>query len=374
MSSEQRLIDRYSAERSCASDVLHESAESHGDNLLLGTKDPIFKLPSEVSDLILSYLSPAALDAARHTCKDWRTRILSNPWMLSSVLGVEEQRPSVNGSPRSKLGHRDLLKKLDRDSDLPSTFRHSDAWRTRFRTRNLEFSIPLPSSTSTRPAFVASARTGTQNGFLAFQIRGTRSRAESTLVIYCFDSAELPWYAGTIYDVKGQGALRIKGVTEIRHRAAWVLRIDIGDTAGLYSLTTCEGFSKYDPRFLLKRMGSLEEVPTLSNGESVVGGLDRPPRPPGPLPNSVGSWKVLAAFPPNGGVRVLIVSHWTIGATVLTSTAPPCMFLKRPAPAHTASLSSRADSNRQCTCHNGSRCRRRTVSTRWLFAIKLFVK
>lgn len=341
-------INRYSAESDCASDVLHESAESHGENLLLGTNGPIFKLPSEVSDLILSYLSPAALDAARYTCKDWRTRILPNSWMLSSVLGLEEERPSVEGLPSSKLGHRDLLKKLDRASDLPSTSQHSDVWRTRFRTRNLEFSIPLPSSTPTRPAFVAAARTGTQNGFLAFQLRGTRSRPESTLVIYCFDSAELPWYAGTIYNVEGQGALRITGVKEIRHRAAWVLRIDIGDTAGLYSLTTCEAFSKYDFHFSLKRVGSLEEVPTLPSRDFVAGGLDRPPEP---LPNSVGPWKLLATIPPNGGVCVSSICHYILGATVLTITASPCLFLKRRPPAHRASLLSQADRNRQYTCH-----------------------
>lgn len=299
-------IDRYSAESDCASDVLHSSAEIHGDNLLLSTNDPTFKLPSEVSDLILSYLSPAALDAARYTCKDWRTKILSNPWLLSSVLGDEKERPSVDGSPSSKLGHRDLLKKLDRDSALPSTSQHSDAWRTRFRTRNLEFSIPVPSSTPTRPAFVATARTGTQNGVLVLQLRGTDDHPESTLVIYCFDSAELPWYAGTIQNVKGQGALRITGVTEIRRRAAWVLRIDIGDTAGLYSLTSCEAFSKHDSRFVLKRLGSLEEVPTLPDREFVVAGLDRSPEP---LPTSAGSWKILAAFPANGGVRVSLISH-----------------------------------------------------------------
>ena len=48
--------------------------------------DPIFSLPNEVSDLILSYLSPAALDAARNTCRFWRTKIMGISWVLGSVL------------------------------------------------------------------------------------------------------------------------------------------------------------------------------------------------------------------------------------------------------------------------------------------------
>lgn len=302
-------VSRYSVESDRASKVLHYPAEGRNDNLLLGTNGPIFILPSEVSDLILSYLSPAALDAARYTCIDWRTRILSNSWVLSSVLGVKEDRSPLDGSPSSKLSHRNLLKTLDRDSDLPSTSQHSDAWRTRFRTRKLEFSISSPSSSPTKPAFVAAARTGTQNGFLAFQLRGpapsTRNRLQSTLIIYRFDSAELPWYAGTIYNIEGQGALHLSA-TEIRRHAAWILKIDIGDTAGLYSLTTCEAFSKFDSRFLLERLGSLEEVPTLPNDNFVVQELDRPPEP---LPINDGSWKVLAAFPPNGGVCISPISH-----------------------------------------------------------------
>lgn len=228
----------HSAENERASDAYHYHAEGR-DNILLGTTGPIFRLPSEVSDLILSYLSPAALDAARHTCKDWQTRILSNTWILSLVLGEKEKNPPLDGSLSGKISHRDLLKKLDRDSVLPSTFQHPDAWRTRFRTRTLEISIPLSSSTLMRPAFVAAARTGTQNGFLALQLqdspKGTRNRLKSTLVIYPFDSAELPWYAGTVHDVEGQGAFRITGVTEIGHHAEWVLKIEIGNTAGLYS-------------------------------------------------------------------------------------------------------------------------------------------
>lgn len=113
--------------------------------------------------------------------------------MLSSVLGVKEKTFPLDGSFSAKLSHRDLLKKLDCVSDPPSTSQHLDAWRARFRTRGLDFSIPAPSSTLLRPAFIAATRTGTQNGFLAFQLQepaeSTGNRLKITLVIYRFDSA-----------------------------------------------------------------------------------------------------------------------------------------------------------------------------------------
>lgn len=329
-----------SAAKDCASDAHHCYPESHGDNLLLGTSNSIFNLPPEISDLILSNLSPAALDTVRHTCKDWRTRILSNIWVLSSVLGVKEIRSPLDGSVSGKLNHRDLLKQFDCDSDLPSTSQHPDAWRTRFRTRNLEFSVPSQLSTLSTPTFVAATRTGTQNGFLAIQLQtsaqGTRDRSKSTLVIYRFDSAELPWYAGTIHDVESQGALRITSVTEIRRHAEWVLKIEIGRTAGLYSLSAREAFSKSDSYFSFKVLKSLEKAPGSSSDIFAIQELEKPPEP---LLIGDQSWNALAPFPPNGGVCASFVPRLTFGITMLTGYSF-AMFVFRKASANTQRLAS----------------------------------
>ncbi len=334
-------VKEYCAGSDCTSDAHDYRVEGPRDNLMLGNSGPIFKLPSEVSDLILSYLSPAALDAARHTCKDWRIRILSNTWVLSSVLGMNKAMSPSDGSRSGKVRHRDLLKKLDCDSDLPSTSQHPDAWRTRFRRRNLEFSLPSPSPTLTRPALVAAARAGTQNGFLAFQLQAqesaqrTRSYLHSTLVIYRFDSAELPWYAGTIHDVKGKGAFRITGVTEIRRHTEWVLKIEIGDTTGLYSLTTREAFSKSGPRFSLKVVASIKEV-SGSKDTSAIQGFDRPP---GTLPIGDQSWNILAPFPPNEGVSEYRIFCWTF-VTAMLIWYSFAMSVSQKASADTQSLAS----------------------------------
>ena len=279
--------------------------------LLPSSSDPILKLPLEVSDLILSYLSPAALDAATHTCKEWRMMVMSNTWILSSVLAVNANT-SLDGSSSDTLSHRDLLTMLDRNSDLPSTFQHPDAWRTRFRIRSIEFSIPPPSSESraTRPTLVAAVRTGTQNGFIVLQLqdspRVTRHGMKSTLIIYRFDSADRPWYAGTIQDAEGQGALHIPVVLEIKRHAEWVLKIEIGDTAGLYSLHAREAFSNRDSRFSLKRLESLEKASGMTNANLASQRFDRPPEL---LPLGDQFWEVLAPFPPNPGVRASGISQ-----------------------------------------------------------------
>lgn len=330
----------HSAEIEGTSGAPHLHAEGHVDSLLFGTSGSILNLPREVSDLILSHLSPAALDAATHTCKDWRTKILSNTWVLSSVLGVNEGRSRVAGSPSAPLSHRDLLKKLDHDSALTSTFQHPDAWRTRFRTRTLDFSLPSPSSTRTRPALVAAARTGTQNGWLAFQLRDsapeTTNRLQSTLVIYRFDSAEIPWYAGAVHNVEGQGALCIISVAEIRRDKEWVLRIEIGGTAGFYSLNAREAFSNSDCRFSLKTLEILETVPGSLEDKSTVQGFDTLPEP---LPTGDQSWKILAGFPPNEGVSASLELHQSFGTTILRWYSL-ATFVSQMASAGTLSLAS----------------------------------
>ena len=275
--------------RNCAS-----GNHPHGDNSLPDTSGAIFNLPREISDLILSYLSPAALDAARYTCKGWWTIIVSNVWVLSSVLGVREELLS------GTLSHRDLLKKWDHDRGLNSVFSHSDSWRTRFRTRNLDFSTQSPSSLKTRPTFVAAARAGTQTGWLVFQlqdpIQNTTNRLRSTLVIYRFDLNELVWYAGAVRSVEGQGALRIIGVEEIRRRRKWVLRIDIGDGVRLYSIAANEGFSNSGSRYSLETLESSEEESGLSEGTSASHGWDNGPEL---LSIDDQSWNFLAHFQPN---------------------------------------------------------------------------
>lgn len=88
----------------------------------------IFRLPVEVSDLILSWLSPAALDTAELTCKIWRRNIMRNNWALSTVLNMANY-------VRSRIP----LRILDRESSLLATYEHFDSWRRKILMQSSMF-------------------------------------------------------------------------------------------------------------------------------------------------------------------------------------------------------------------------------------------
>ena len=71
----------------------------------------IFRLPVEVSALILPWLSPAALDAVGLTYKTWRGTSMRNNWALCTVLNMTND-----------AGLRNPLKILDGDSSLLATY------------------------------------------------------------------------------------------------------------------------------------------------------------------------------------------------------------------------------------------------------------
>lgn len=208
----------------------------------------IFSLPTEISDLILAYLSLAALDAARHTCKAWYQAIMSNKFVLVRVLGID-----------GGLSHREMLKAFDIESNLLLTFQHPDTWRTRFRERRLRFSLPVPTF-----RYVSAIRTGSQCGFMILQLSTESAKAlrrtHSTLVFYRFDSKDFPLYAGFAQHDGTDAAMRINGVTSVGPDTACILEIEIGGVVRLYKITFRKGFSDLERRFNLEALGSPDDA------------------------------------------------------------------------------------------------------------------
>lgn len=322
-----------------------EVDDHYGRDLVLG-------LPTEVSDLIFSYLTPAALDAARHTCWRWRKYILRNNWVLSSVL---------DGS--YAINTRDLLKKLDCDSDLLATSGHPDAWRTRFRIRNLDFSLYSPAickAGTSRPRFVAAARCGTQNGFLVFQLSRSYGEHESsnllksTLVLYRFDSTDLPLYVGTIGHPADGGKLRIISAADNRQGASWILKVEIGEIASLYSITIRKAFSRSDSRFLLRNFPPHEEPMQEIYWSDTVKELERPSDG---VPQSCNSWRILAQLPLHAAVSMLpCFKKAYAAANLITILGSTCLFLPRLCVHTKAPLPGRTGQNRQNFRDCGGEC------------------
>lgn len=291
-------------------------------------RDPILKLPAEIIDLILSYLSPATLDAARHVNWSWRRKILGNCWVLSTVLDDKKDRspsahrlrpisietPSVELSITQDFGHpnnlihRDLLKKLDQGSNLPSTYQHRDSWRTRFRIRHLDFEVVDDSvDTALTHRLTAAVRTGVQYGFMVFQTTPissscNASQKPSTLLFYRFDSSDTPLYVGAAKHAANKGLLKAVSILEIEPQHA-VLKLTIGDQARFLVFDSRKGFSNSDCRFVLTEIDR-DYVPKQFNSPdgddsevAVYKSLEG-------LPNNTGPLKVLAHFPPDSEVSV----------------------------------------------------------------------
>ena len=266
--------------------------------------DSIFRLPAEITDLVLSYLSPAALDAARYTCKAWHQHITSNSWVLSSVL---------DKSGETDL--RGLLKGLDRGSDLLSTHQHPDAWRTRFRMRSLTFSIPekirlrgTSVPTCRFGQLAATVRVGSQGGFMIFQFVTSGHvpsppGQKSVLMIYTFSPTDVPLFVGCVEHLGFEDPIKVIGMTRIKPNTKSKLKIEIGGIVTVYKISPRKAFSKLENRFSIKDLGSSHRSQTRYSENFIEIAQDLK-RPLGVHIIDGQSWKVLAFLPPDLGVSL----------------------------------------------------------------------
>ena len=242
------------------------------------TEDPLFRLPTELSDLILSHLSPAALDAARLTCWLWRQKILSHHWLLSEVITRTPPPPHILPAVRlceSEPGEynllvpigsnreptlRDLLKKFDQHSSLKLAYPENGDWQIRFRIRSLQFSttelVHLSPHVSTL-IIIAAARVGLREGFMILQtVSSTRlhlpeNHQWSTLMFFRFDSADFPTYVGSAELPGVVDALDFINMAESKSKRSWIFKIGVGDQLRYLSINVRSAFSKFDTRYMV---------------------------------------------------------------------------------------------------------------------------
>ncbi len=227
-------------------------------------KDSLSKLPPEVSDLILSKLSPAALVAARTTCRTWWTMIMGNRWILASVLGLKVS-PAVRVDPRdgSNDAHlRRLQKELDSQMVKYSVDGHPDVWPLRFRQRVLNFSIPpickhAHQEYSISGSEFISADFSTIGRFIVLLVTDLVEKAAvpqqtHNVVFYQMNLSNEPFYVGSLPCPKSNGPLSIIRGIEIQSYNSWGLTIDIGGTARSYSIVTREAYAKSDVPFIIE--------------------------------------------------------------------------------------------------------------------------
>lgn len=228
------------------------------------THDLLLRLPAELSALVFSLLSPAALDAARCVCRAWRSKILRDTWVLSSVLEPKKAVAATASSGREtgRALHRSLLKKLDAESVLVETFEHPDSWGTRFRERKIEFCLPhqqyIDKSFMYNSAFTSIKLCDTAD-FVAFMINERPSPDYvCTLIVYRLGLAGRPIYVGsTQYSKSRTQSLvpRVQDMVANRLSRAWVIKLKIGPDVASYLVTSSEAFANDDDEFKLLPLG-----------------------------------------------------------------------------------------------------------------------
>ena len=221
------------------------------------TEDSLFKLPAEISDLILTHLTPIALDAARQTCKLWRRNIMNNRWVLSRVTDLNARQPSWKHCKwGDEVTLRDLQRSLDREPDLTTTDSAS-TWRVRFRTCHLEFAITQPKSgpkpNTPSPKFKAVAHIGSQYGFVVLQlVPMDATPTKSTLVFFQFDCYGIPVYAGSAEFPASEQAIEFVAGAEVDPMHSWIFKIRGNYHSRFYLIESRDAFSQFESRFSIK--------------------------------------------------------------------------------------------------------------------------
>lgn len=261
---------------------------------------PIMELPFELSALVFSFLTPAALDAARCTSREWRARILIDNWTLSAVLepnSVVPRRSSVaedhwkrserlqraldgvtalpmrfTAVTRTNRPRPSFLTTISGQSEgtwhIPSRMDSSDTWRTRFRERKFEFFIP-PRCGHQHPgsqmysSVVSSVGLSETAEFAAFVVTDTTdtdplSYRASTLVVYRLGL--LPLFIGATQYSRLKCPLELLKIqckaTEYQLPQSWVLKIDIAGEVASYQVKSFESFGNGDDHYEFISLGS----------------------------------------------------------------------------------------------------------------------
>ena len=241
--------------------VFHRSSDPERQKGAYSYNDRLSILPSEIFALILTYLSPPALDAARHVCLAWRARIMTSSYILATVIhdaGVKVEK----GQSSEKEWLLKLNRKLDFQADLVRWHNGPDAWRTRYRQCNLDFYVApfcthshlhnvIPPITITSTAFCIN---GTPLGYLVTEPIALHGAGPKTMNFYQFYSSGQPHYIGSVPFASDGGPPRILSLAKSKNGYAWTIELEIDSCIKWYAAEACSAFPKGDSPFTLRQL------------------------------------------------------------------------------------------------------------------------
>lgn len=233
--------------------------------------DILLRLPTELSTIVFSSLSPVSLDAARCVSRAWRLRITSDKWILSSVLSPET--PSISDELPKEL-HRSLLKQLDLENAVSRISNHPDAWRLHFQETTFKFVIPPRCKHQHRrvtayKSHFSSVAICDAGDFIALMTKDftgesltpNNEQSGSTLLFYRLGLFSQPSYIGSIQYARSPQpypavCTTIRKLSTVSCGRGWVLKLDMGDHFTCYLVEPCKGFGKDEKPYILEPLGS----------------------------------------------------------------------------------------------------------------------
>lgn len=233
--------------------------------------DILLRLPTELSTIVFSFLSPVSLDAARCVSRAWRLRITSDKWILSSVLSPET--PSISDELPKEL-HRSLLKQLDLENAISRISNHPDAWRLHFQETTFKFVIPPRCKHQHRrvtayKSHFSSVAICDAGDFIALMTKDftgesltpNNEQSGSTLLFYRLGLFSQPSYIGSIQYARSPQpypavSTTIRKLSTVSCGRGWVLKLDMGDHFTCYLVEPCKGFGKDEKPYILEPLGS----------------------------------------------------------------------------------------------------------------------
>ena len=178
-------------------------------------------LPCEIIDLIFSRLSLLNLDAARSTCRTWRSYIMNSSFILrtalssGSAIDVDRQTAHSSLSSLRLLGRQlDLEVKAMLKPDSVKGLKSAASWRLQFRRIDLDFrgsnsSNPGNSESDSRTwQELLSACYCTEDNLIVLLVRNSAWRASTVvsihkLEVYCLLETGRPIHVTSIPYLRG---------------------------------------------------------------------------------------------------------------------------------------------------------------------------
>lgn len=185
---------------------------------------------------------------------------MSDTWVLSSVLEPKEDLAAIgsSGQETGSAHHRRLLKQLDAESALVTTFEPPDTWRTRFRERKIEFHMPRPRCVDKRVSYnpiIMSVNLCDTADFVILMINEHPSPDQvSTLIFYRLGLSGQPLYVGqTQYSNPriSSPVPRIQDMATGRICGVWLIEHNIGLENTCHWVKSSNAFANGDEEFQL---------------------------------------------------------------------------------------------------------------------------